>query len=230
MTDSLKFQLETANKKAEDFAAHIDRNILYQIILMFISILILNDPEKFSNYRFTELLNLDSAVVLKIVPFILIFLFVKLGLSLKRYNDLRVYLDEKSNTIQEVTERDKILLFTSHASAEMFYSIRKYPKSEAISVVETELKKLKGIGIFNIQFFSIAFAFFLGFSKALIIWLLYLYIQPLFLSGILIVLFAGIAIFSYRDFVKTTENKSFESMVYQVLVFFILGLLYFIWR
>lgn len=223
MDEELRFQLETANNKSDEFATHIDRNILYQVILIFVSVLVVFDPAKASKMVLPDLLSLDPKTILKVVPYLLIFLFIKLGLSLKRYYDLRIYLELKSERLAETNERDKILLFTAAKSAEMFYSIVKYSGERVPNLYKDEIRLEKNIGVFSIRLFSFAFAFLFGLNHAICVYLLYLTITNVYIFALVLTIFLLILVFGYRDFILTTRNAELKLVTILVVFFFVIS-------
>lgn len=230
MDEILKFKIETANKKAEEFGNMIDKIILYQIILMFTAFLFISKPEIVEKLKIEWLLNLDGTIVLKIIPFLLFFLFIKMGLSLKRYFDLRNFLDKISNEITNFGDKERILLFSTISSSEMFYSIHKYPELDAESINGNELVSYKYVGLFHIRFFSLLFAFFIGVNNSLIIWLFYqiLLTYNIVFTILSSVIYFLILYFSLNDFIVTSGSKSYKKLAFLVIIMCTLGLLFLI--
>lgn len=229
-TEVLKFQIEKAIEKSEDLSKKIDRNLLYQIVVIFISILIIHKPDDFNNYQFSELLNLKSDIIIMISPFLLFFLFTKLGLYVKRYIDLRDYLETKTLHIDRIDEIDRILLFSNNSAAEFCYYLKKYPTQINPNIVNGETVTDKNIGISSIRVFYTLFALLIGVNNSLCIWLFYKSIKSISLplSFFLIFVTLSISFFAYRDFLLTTKNKFLKNLVISILIFTLCGLCYFI--
>ena len=229
--EEIKFQLDIAITKTNDISKKVDRNLLYQTILIFTSVLIIFNPVDFVNIKFSFILDLDTKYVISIIPFLLFFLFSKLGLYLKRYIDLREYLEDKSESLSEFGLRDEILLFSNNSASEFFYYLKKYPDRKIPNIVNRKIEYNDNyIGAISIKVYSYMIAILIGLNISLTIWIIANYLNRIsfILSLLLIFAIVMIMVYEFKDFLMTTKDKILKRVVWRIIYVAVVSLIIFI--